>query len=192
MDRDTFLCEQFRTLREEIRETKARIFKTLAFGVAVVPAAQFLAQSYDLEIVLYSTPLLVIVIALLFLSENHALMRCGRYILYEIEPFVPDAVGWETWLERKGPYDPRTVDKFLAICFYLLFFVYFTGSVFIATRTAYATLGQVVGTVLLGIYIVIGGWFLIFLFKSSKTSTHTVFDDHTPQAPRGRAITEPP
>lgn len=179
MDRETFLCEQFRTLREEIRETKARIFKTLAFGVAVVPAAQFLAQSYDLEIVLYSTPLLVIVIALLYLSENHALMRCGRYILHEIEPHISGVVGWEAWLERKGPYDPRTVDKFLAICFYLLFFVYFTGSVFIATKTAYANLGQIAGTVFLGIYIVIGGWFLIFLFKNSKTSTHTVFDNQS-------------
>ncbi len=180
VDRSTFLKEQFLTLRREIEETKARIFKTLAFGIAVVPAAHYLAKVYDLDIVLFATPLLVIVVALLYLSENHALMRCGRYILREIEPHLEGAVGWETWLEARGSFDPRTVDKLLSVCFYLLYFVYFSGSVFLATRKARAQLGEVTSAALLGTYVAIGIWFLIYLFRNIRTSTRTAVDDDAP------------
>lgn len=38
-------------------------------------------------------PLLIMVVAMLYLSENHAVMRCGRYIREEIELHVNDTPG---------------------------------------------------------------------------------------------------
>ena len=133
MDESQFLMEEYKTLREEIRETKARIFKLVGFGIFAVPVAHFVAQTYRLDVVILSLPLLVIVVALLYLSENHALMRCGCYIrehiepkvedtigeviLLEkgsdrsIEPKVKDTIGWETWLENG--FGRRTVDKYV-------------------------------------------------------------------------------
>ncbi|MCP4547962.1 MAG: hypothetical protein GY835_15975 [bacterium] len=176
MDTNTFLQEEYRTLREEIKETKSRIYKTLSYGLIVVPAAHYLAKSYELEIVLYSTPLLVIVVALLYLSENHGLMRCGRYILLEIEPHVEEVFGWESWLETQGTFDPRTVDKFVSICFYVLYLVYFTGSVYLATIRAIDRMGMLAASLILGIYSAVGLWFLIYLFRHIRTTTRTVLD----------------
>ena len=80
MDPNEFLKQQYVTLREEIRETKNRIFQTMGFGLVVIPGSHFLAQSYKIDTVTLSLPVLVLVVALVYLSENNALMRCGRYM----------------------------------------------------------------------------------------------------------------
>lgn len=172
MDKQEFLKEQFLTLREEIKETKSRIFKLVGLAIVGVPAAHFLAYSYKLEIIVLAIPLLVIVVALLYMSENHALMRCGRYIKLYIESEIKDIVGWEQWLETPGEFQARTVDKFVSYCFYLLFFIYFAGSVFLADRFVQEKYG-IIRLILLGVYIAIGIWFLIFLIGNIRTSTTT-------------------
>ncbi|MFI5118323.1 MAG: hypothetical protein ACHP8B_16670 [Terriglobales bacterium] len=182
MDKATFLKEQYSTLRKEIENTKSRIFKIVAFGLTIVPAAHFVAQEQKLEALLYITPLLVIVVALLYLSENHALMRCGRYIRCEIERHVTeqdkDVIGWETWLEaNKQRYGTRTVDKFVAYCFHILFVVYFAGSVYVAIKHALEAKMAVMGmAALLGVYVAVGIWFLIFLLNNIRTATEATDD----------------
>ncbi len=171
MDRQEFLKQQYITLREEIRETKDRIFKTMGFGLIVVPGSNFLAHAYQLDTITLSLPILVIVVALLYLSEENALMRCGRYIRYHIEPTVVDTVGWEQWLEKSSNEDARSVDKHVSYAFYLLFFVYFVGSVFVAGRFAINAYGVVQGAILLGAYIAVGLWFVIYLISSLRLST---------------------
>jgi uncharacterized membrane protein len=150
------------------------LFKIVGFGVFVVPAAHFIAQTYQLDVVIVSMPLLVIVLALLYLSEDHALMRCGHFIRYYVENHVPDVLGWETWLEADRKLTRRTVDRFLSYCFYLLFFVYYTGSVFIAGRHVQKVYDLGWLGILLGIYIAVGIWFLIFLIKNIQVSTSTM------------------
>jgi hypothetical protein len=182
VDKATFLKEQFITLRKEVENTKSRIFKIVALGITIVPAAHFVARDQHLEALYYITPLLVIVVALLYLSENHALMRCGRYIRCEIERHVTeqdkDVIGWETWLEaNKRRYDTRTVDKFVAYCFHILFVVYFGGSVYLAIKQAREASMAVMGmAALLGVYIAVGIWFLIFLLNNIRTATETTED----------------
>jgi len=179
MDKATFLKEQFTTLRKEIEQTKSRIFKIMAFGLTIVPAAHFVAREQHVEALLYVSPLLVIVVALLYLSENHALMRCGRYIRYEIERHVSqqdaDVIGWETWLEtKKRGYDTRTVDKYVAYCFLILFVVYFAGSVYLAIKEAQtANVNIMWMAALLAVYIAVGIWFLIFLVQNTRSATET-------------------
>jgi hypothetical protein len=176
VDRQEFLKQQYLTIRDEIKETKARIFKTLGFGLVVVPAAHFLAQSYRIDTIILSIPILVIVVALVYLSENNALMRCGRYIRLHIEPQIDGIIGWETWLETPGYFETRNVDKYLSYCFYLLFFVYFIGSVFLAARFSFEQYGQIVTSLLLGLYVAIGVWFIIYLIKHIRVSTSTKLD----------------
>jgi hypothetical protein len=59
---------------------------------------------------------------------------------------------------------------------YLLFFVYFAGSVFVAARFALQTYGILSTSMLLGGYVAIGIWFVIFLIKSIRISTTTQAD----------------
>jgi hypothetical protein len=84
MDKQEFMKQQYISLREEIKETKARIFKTLGFGLVVVPAANFVATTYQVDVLIMLMPCLIIVVALIYLSENRAKMRCGRYIRLHI------------------------------------------------------------------------------------------------------------
>ena len=86
MENDKFLIQQYISLREEVKETKARIFKLAGLGIVGMPASYFLAHTYKLEILIISLPILICTILLLFLAENRALMRCGMYIKEHIEP----------------------------------------------------------------------------------------------------------
>jgi hypothetical protein len=171
MDRQEFMIEQYISLRDEICQTKDRIFKTMGFGLLVVPGSNFLAQAYKLDTITLSLPILIVVVAPLYLSEENALMRCGRYIKHYIEPNVHDMVGWEEWLERRGNWNARDVDKHVSYAFYLLFLVYFIGSVFASGRFAINEYGAVPGAILLGAYIAIGTWFVIYLMGSLRLST---------------------
>jgi len=195
MDTSDFLREEFVTLRDEIKESKSRMYRTMGLGVFVVPAANLLAQVYKVEILLLTIPLLVVVVALMYLSENHALMRCGRYIRLHIEPHF-DVLGWEKWLETPDSFHPRSVDKYVSYSFYLLFFVYFAGSVFIADRHMRSEYGAVQATILLGFYVAVGVWFLIYLIQNVRVSTVTSIDGHTKAkrrhkaAQRGATVTE--
>ena len=176
MDRNEFLKNQFLTLRKEVEESKNRVFQTMAFGLVVVPGSHYLAQTHKLDTAILSLPLLIVVVALVYLAENNAIMRCGRYIKHHIEPNISDVIGWEAWLERSSSFDTRAVDRNMSYAFYLLFLVYFAGSVFMATRFALAEFGALWGASLLGSYLAVGVWFLIFLVHNSKVSTSTLAD----------------
>ena len=174
MDKTEFLKNQFVSLREEIAESKKRVFQTMGFGLVVVPGSHFLAQAYALDTVTLSLPILVIVVSLVYLSENNAIMRCGRYIKQHIEPEINDTIGWEQWIEdNAGDFDTRSVDKHMFYAFYLLFFVYFAGSVFIACRFAKAHFDIFLTASMLGGYVAVGVWFFIFLFKTGFLSITT-------------------
>ncbi len=174
MDKTEFLKNQFLSLREEIAESKKRVFQTMGFGLVVVPGSHFLAQAYTLDTVTLSLPILVIVVSLVYLSENNAIMRCGRYIKQHIEPEINETIGWEQWIEdNAGIFDTRSVDKNMFYAFYLLFFVYFAGSVFIACRFAKANFDIFFTASMLGVYFALGVWFLIFLFKTGYVSLTT-------------------
>ncbi len=89
-----FLIEEYKTLREEIKETKSRIFQLAILGLTGVPSSYFLAESYDnLKILRSSLPILICTFLFFFLSETRALMRCGQFIKENIEPVVGKRVG---------------------------------------------------------------------------------------------------
>ncbi len=181
MDHAEFMKCEYLTLREEIKDTKDRIFKLAGFGIAGVPGAYYLANVYKLEILVYTLPILIIIIALLYLAESRALMRCGRYIRTRLEEQVKDengAVvgGWEKWLETRERGEPnrRSVDKYATAFFYLLFTIYYAAAVSMASHMAGEHFGVVGCAVVLGAYIGVGAAFIAFLIGSIKycISTH--------------------
>nr|MBN2276979.1 hypothetical protein [candidate division Zixibacteria bacterium] len=177
MNKEEFQKMEYKTLREEITNTKSRIFKLVGYGIVVVPSAHLLARTYRLDILLISIPILVIVVALFYLAESRALMRCGTYIKFHIESRIDGVVGWEHWLEQPGSTKRRSVDNFVGYSFYLLFLVYYAGSVYLAIQHAMGCYSMICATILLAVYVAIGVWFLIFLISQHRLSTTTDLKD---------------
>jgi hypothetical protein len=171
MDRHEFIKQQFLTLRDEVRETKARIFKIQSLGLVIVPASSFLGKAYDVDILIVTTPLLVIVVGLMFLFEINALMRCGEYIKDRIEPIISDVEGWEEWLQIPEPFDKRRAELYNAVAFLLLFAVYFLASVYLAYSFATTKYSIATGLWLTAGYIAVGIWFFIFLVQNLRLKT---------------------
>lgn len=122
MDKQEFLKEHFRTLREEIKAIKSRSFWIVAMGLFGVPVLTYMAQGATKYVSLL-VPYLVLVAIIMFFAEQNALMRAGRYIREMVEPHVANSVGWEEWLESRR--ELRLMDRHLFACFTLVFFLYY-------------------------------------------------------------------
>jgi hypothetical protein len=143
MDQNRFMELQYETLRKEIEYSKERVFKIVAGEAFVVPAAQFVSIASDsgsfIKLIL---PFLVMILVLRFLYENNCIFRSGFYIRKYIEPClkpkIDQVVGWEEWLESDIELDnnkkcsPRNVEVFAKNGFYVLSFVYYAISVYLA------------------------------------------------------------
>jgi hypothetical protein len=165
-----FALQQFLTLREEIRETKDRLFKVMTFGIIGVPAANYLARTFNVPGLLLILPGLVLIIALMYLAENHGLMRCGRFIREEVETRYPDVVGWEGWLEVNT--ERRSVDRYVAYSFFLLFLLYYVGTVTMAAVELDRRFPDEPWWIALVIgYGAIGAMFLRYLLYNIRTKT---------------------
>jgi hypothetical protein len=177
MDRAEFERHQYIALREEVCQTKARIFYIAAIALFVVPGGQYLARTMDAELVLLALPFLVICVALLYLSENHALMRCGRYIRLYVEEPIDDVHGWEEWLESKDSCEPRNVDRYVSYSLYLLLLTYYAASVIIADRAIVKSQAMTSARYpALGVYLGVGAFFLLFLLRTIRSTTSTSYD----------------
>jgi hypothetical protein len=123
MDAGRFSREQFLTLREEIKNTKSRLFWISAMGLFGVPLLTIFASQVERErFVALLVPYFVLVIILMFLAEQNALMRAGRFIRERVEKDTGPN-GWEGWLESRP--DLRLMDRHFFACFIIVFFVYY-------------------------------------------------------------------
>lgn len=134
MDRNEFLKHHFMTLRDEIKSIKSRSFWIVAMGLFGVPVLSYMTAESS-KYVSMLIPYLVLVLIIMFLAEQNALMRAGRYIRQMIEPSIADTVGWEAWLESRS--DLRMMDRHLLACFILVFFLYYFMAIGNALQTIY-------------------------------------------------------
>ena len=134
MKKEEFLKVQYEALRQEILATQRRNFQTLGFGALSIPAASFLAKVHDIPALALAVPPLVLGIALLYLADNHGIIRCGEYIKEHIEKNLTEEgiMGWETWLEAGQEQGTRNTEHYTTYCFYLLFLLYFAAAVYMA------------------------------------------------------------
>lgn len=172
LDRARFLELEYQTLRAEIEKSKENMFKLVVGGAAVIPAAQSLASTYSIGAITIALPLIVVVLVMLFLAENHSMMRAGTYILEQIEPSIEVPGGWETWLHTSiDTSSTRTVDKMLIFAFAVLASCYFIVSVVLAVRHALAEFGQQGQYLLGGAYLGVGVVLAFYLYSQARTST---------------------
>ena len=101
MPTDEFMKQQFLTLRDEIRESKARIFWLLIIGIVLVMVAGYLAAEHPNAFANAAIPFLLLALMLSFISEQNNIARAGRYLRESVEPQIENMMGWEHWLETK-------------------------------------------------------------------------------------------
>ena len=126
MEKHDFVKEQYVALRAEIGATKARLFKTVCLGLVIVPVLTYLAEGPEIRFLGPIIPFVIMVLTILFVAEEQALMRCGRYIRERIEPLIEQGAGWEAWLESQS--NLRVLDRYLFGCFVITFFVFYFAS----------------------------------------------------------------
>ena len=123
MASDEFMKQQFLTLREEIRDSKARIFWLLIIGMFLVMAAGYLAAEHPSAFANAAIPFLLLGLMLSFVSEQNNIARAGRYLREMVETRIDNVVGWEHWLETKPRL--REVDHSFVLGFSVLFLIFF-------------------------------------------------------------------
>lgn len=123
MSTDQFMLQQFLTLRDEIRDSKARIFWLLIIGTVLVIAAGFMAAEFPAAFANAAIPFLLLGLMLSFVSEQNNIARAGRYLREIVEPRIENLDGWEHWLETKPHL--REVDHSFVLGFSVLYFVFF-------------------------------------------------------------------
>ena len=122
MNQPEFIKEQFLVLRREIEARQARLFWTVVIGLLGMPTLTYLAKDAD-TLAWLAIPFLMLVIIVLFLAEQNAMMRCGRYIREKVEGNPELAPGWECWLESRPEY--RLMERNFVGCFIVIFFFYY-------------------------------------------------------------------
>ena len=172
MEAAKFIELQYLTLRKEIETSKSNMFNLAIGGGTAVPIAQYVAYTYSIGTITLALPLIVVVLVLLFLSENHAVMRAGTYILQEIEPSIVGVRGWETWLSASAATaGTRTVDKLVVFAFAVLASSYFLVSAVLAAQYAQKEFGQQVQYLVAGGYLGVGIVLAFMIYQQSRTST---------------------
>ncbi|TMC05668.1 MAG: hypothetical protein E6J41_21475 [Chloroflexi bacterium] len=177
MDDRTFLELEYLTLRKEIEDCLERSFQIMVGGATLIPILTGVIQSYKATPILMALPMMVVVIALLYLNQWNSIMRCGRYIRTRIEPQLGVA-GWESWLESApdpnvGEVHNRLVDTYLVYAFYLLTAGYYFATAFIAITYAREAYGAVSIWPALGVYAAIGLAMIAIILRRVPTNTTT-------------------
>jgi energy-coupling factor transporter transmembrane protein EcfT len=123
MTTDEFMKQQFLTLRDEIKDSKTRIFWLMMIGIVLVMVAGYLAAEHPKAFANAAIPFLLLGVMLAFISEQNNIARAGRYLRETVEPEIVNLKGWEHWLETKPRL--REVDHAFVIGFSVLFLVFF-------------------------------------------------------------------
>ena len=153
------MLAEFKALRDEIANAQGRGWQAMGAAIAVLPAGQFVASTYKITVLTLALPLLVMVVGLMYVSQNLSVHRIGAYIREKLEPPSNGALGWESWLEdgaHERQRSVRYVETMLWFSFFLLFFLYYASSVYLAVRRAGEQMGVEAATGLLAGYVSIG------------------------------------
>jgi len=163
MNDSEFLKHQFITLRDEIKECKARAFKLVILGALFVPAAGYAADRLELFFATASLPFVIVLVMLAFISEHNGIIRAGRYIKEHVEPKVAGATGWEKWLESN--HRLRSVDRYFFASFMVMFFIYYAIGAAAAIQTlSVKFFDDQIQFVLSNVAYALGGLWVLFVW----------------------------
>ena len=123
MSSDQYMKQQYLTLRDEIRASKARIFILLVLGTLLVPLVGFLAKEYSATYASASLPFVILILMICFLMEQNCIIRAGKYLKDHVEPHIEGVTTWETWLESN--HRLRDTDRYFFGSFILVFLIFY-------------------------------------------------------------------
>ncbi|MCB9853603.1 MAG: hypothetical protein H6819_10950 [Phycisphaerales bacterium] len=170
MPQDEFMKQQYLTLRDEIRGSKARVFFILVIGTLFIPIAAFAVKAYGMAFASASIPFILLVLMLAFIMEQNSIVRAGRYLKEHVEPHIPGVVTWENWLESNHKF--RDADRYFFGSFLLVLLLFYAIGAGLAVESIaelypehywYSTTSYAVG----------GLWFLVVWMSHWKMCTRT-------------------
>jgi hypothetical protein len=170
MSADEFMKQQYLTLRDEIRASKARIFILLIMGTLLIPAAGFAAKEFTATYASASMPFVILILMISFLMEQNCIIRAGKYLKDHVEPHIEGITTWETWLESN--HRLRDTDRYFFGSFLLVFFIFYgVGAGSAIESLAQQWPGQ--QWYAASAYAVGGLWFVIVLIGHWRSCTTT-------------------
>ena len=131
MDQNDFRSLQFQSLRREIESLQTRGFWVVFVGLLGTPALSLFLLNASTPVWL-ALPFFVLGLIVLFLAQQHHMMRAGRFIRENIEKATASEVGWEEWLESRP--ELRVFDRHSSACFMIIFFAYYFFAIGLAMR----------------------------------------------------------
>jgi len=178
MSAPEYVMEQYQALRREIDNRQARGFWTIVIGLIGGPLLMYFGLGGG-GLLLTLLPFFVVVVMVMFLTEQNAMMRAGRYIREELEPQMNPTGGWEKWLESKGEF--RLVERHSFACFLLIYLLFYFVSIGVAMNktmeydvlnagNAYLQYG------LMGSYLISTIWIAYVIVHFWKSSVSTADD----------------
>ncbi|MEO1235986.1 MAG: hypothetical protein AAFX76_04280 [Planctomycetota bacterium] len=92
--------DYFHTLRSEILQVKARLSRIIVVGVVGAPVLTYFAMAdpSNIKLLLIVSPLLAMLLLVLYFSEQSSMMRAGSYIHDKLESSDRD---WERWINEQ-------------------------------------------------------------------------------------------
>lgn len=170
MSMEEFMKQQYITLRDEIRASKARIFLIMILGTLFVPAAGYAAIATSAAFAAASMPFVVLVLMLAFVMEQNSIIRAGTYLKNHVEPHIEGVTTWEHWLESNRAL--RDTDRYFFGSFLLVFFLFYAVGAGSAVEAMIKEWPQHVYYVA-GTYVIGGIWFVIVLMRHWHACTAT-------------------
>ncbi len=131
METKELVKEEFNTLRDEIKATRARLFWLVGMGLFGIPILTYFASDADKPVMLL-VPFSALVLIVGYLTEQNNMMRAARYIRERIESDGKHSLGWEAWLESRP--GQRVMERHFVACMIVILFVYYFLTVSIALR----------------------------------------------------------
>ncbi|MBN2563741.1 MAG: hypothetical protein JXQ75_22720 [Phycisphaerae bacterium] len=170
MSEEEFMKQQYLTLREEIRASKARAFVILILAAVFIPAAGLAAQRWGGAFATASMPFITLVLMLAFITEQNGIIRAGRYLREYVEPRIEEITTWESWLESN--HKLRSVDRYFFGSFVLVFLLFYAVGAGTAVTSIAAEWGEHFWYAAAG-YAVGGLWFVTVLLRHWHSCTTT-------------------
>jgi len=177
MDHDDFLTHQFTSLRREIESLQARGFWVIFVGLLGTPVLSHFLLNASTP-VWVTLPFFLLGLIVLFLAQQHHMMRAGRYIRENIEKKTANQLGWEQWLESRA--ELRLFDRHSSACFMIIFFTYYFLAIGLAMhRLIVAAADDPSGIYWYGVYgaaavyLIATIWAFVTLFNYWKSSMST-------------------
>lgn len=93
--------DYFVALRNEIDQTRARIFRIFMVALIGIPVMFYFVATGTSRWLVLLAPLVVLLLLVMYLSEQTMLMRAAGYIREKVEASDDD---WQHWISTKGMY----------------------------------------------------------------------------------------